>query len=103
MKYILPVAVTAFALAMALYPSSAQQPPPYPCPAGAPSCIVVTMTPDEVKSLIQPGGIFDQAIWANRSGMYDLVQAWMRKLSTAPSGEVKKDESKPPVDTTEKK
>lgn len=81
--------------------SSAQQPPPsYPCPDGATSCIVVTMTPEEVKSLTMPGGVYDQAEWANRSGMQLLIQQWKQKLATAPAGEVKKKEdAKPPLDT----
>lgn len=63
------------------------------CPAAASSCIVVTMTPDEVKTLTAPGGVFDQAEWANRSGMAGVVSAWKQKLATSPAGEVKKDET----------
>jgi hypothetical protein len=75
--------------------ASAQQPAIGYCPDGAPSCIVVTMTPDEVRSLTQPGGIFDQAVWANRSGMDGLVQAWKQKLATSLQGMVpKKDDKK---------
>jgi hypothetical protein len=48
------------------------------------------MTPDEEKTLTQPGGIMDQALWANRSGMDALITAWKQKLATAPAGTVAK-------------
>ena len=70
------------------------------CPDGAPSCVVVTMTPEEVRSLVGPGLIFDQAEWANRSGMNGLVQQWKQKLTAAPQGTVKKVE--PPKEPVKK-
>jgi hypothetical protein len=97
MKYVLAVMVTGFALAMANYPSITHaQTPSYPCPTGAVSCKIVVMTPDEEKTLTQAGGIFDQASWANRSGMDGLITAWKQKLATAPAGTVAKPEEKKP-------
>lgn len=80
-------AILLLPLALALTTEAyAQTPPLGQCPEGASSCIVVTMTPDEVKSLTMPGGVFDQAEWANRSGMSGAVAAWRQKLSTSPIG-----------------
>ncbi len=64
------------------------------CPKGAPSCKVVVMTPEEIATMSQPGGIWDQAIWANRSGMTAIVEAWKKKIETSPNGTVKADEHK---------
>ena len=64
------------------------------CPAGVRTCKVLTLTPEEVAALVQPGGVFDQAVWANRSGMTGLVDAWKRKIETAPAGTVKGEEQK---------
>jgi hypothetical protein len=94
MKYLLPAAATAFALAMAFFPSKAQDITKVPCPAGAQSCKVVIMTSDEQQSLLRPGGVFDQALWANRSGMEALLQAWKNKIAQAPDGIVAKPEQK---------
>jgi hypothetical protein len=64
------------------------------CPKGASSCKVVVMTPEEIATLIQPGGVFDQSTWANRSGMTSIVEAWKKKIETSPNGTVKADEPK---------
>lgn len=64
------------------------------CPNGTPSCKIVVMTPEEINTLTQPGGIFDQSIWANRSGMTGIVEAWKKKIETSPSGTVKAAEPK---------
>ncbi len=65
------------------------------CPKGVPACKVVTISPEELATLTQPGGIFDQAIWANRSGMTGIIEAWKKKIETAPAGTVlKADEQK---------
>ncbi len=64
------------------------------CPAGVRTCKVLTVTPEEVQALVAPGGVFDQAVWANRSGMTGLVDAWKRKIETAPAGTVKGEEQK---------
>ena len=65
------------------------------CPPGAPSCKVVIMTPQEEQTLIAPNGIFDNAEWANRSGLAGIVAAWKQKLATSPAGTVKKPEPVP--------
>jgi len=64
------------------------------CPKGSASCKVVVMTPEEIATLMQPGGIMDQATWANRSGMTSIVEAWKKKIETSPNGTVKADEQK---------
>ncbi len=58
------------------------------CPKGAPSCKVVVMTPEEIQTLTGPGQIYDQATWANRSGMTAVVEAWKKKIETSPNGTV---------------
>jgi hypothetical protein len=95
MKYVSAVAFMAFALAVAYPPSTIHaQTPSYPCPEGAVSCKIVVLIPDEEKTLLQPGGIFDQAVWANRSGMEALINGWKQKLATSPAGTVAKPEEK---------
>ena len=70
------------------------------CPAGAPSCKVVIITPQELPSLTGPGMIFDAAEFANRFQLSGLVAAWKLKLANSPDGVVmpapapKKDEPK---------
>ena len=65
------------------------------CPVGAKSCKIVTITDIEEKTLTDPGQIFDQATWANRSGMIGLADAWRKKISESPSGIVKPDPKVP--------
>lgn len=90
--------VGLIAVVITLATGSAWAASPGECPAGVQSCIVVPMTPDEVKTLTGPGGIYDQALWANRSGMEGLISAWKQKLLTAPAGTIpeppKKEEPK---------
>ncbi len=64
------------------------------CPKGAQSCKIVVMTPEEIQTLTAPGNVFDQAQWANRSGMTALVEQWKKKIETSPNGTVKADEQK---------
>lgn len=65
---------------------------PIECPAGAPSCKLVVMTPDEINTLTGAGLIFDSALWANRANLSAALDAWRNKLANAPNGNVKKDE-----------
>lgn len=65
------------------------------CPAGAPSCKVVLISPQELQSLEGPGMIFDSAAWANRANLQGVVDAWKQKIANSPDGKVpapKKDE-----------
>ena len=64
------------------------------CPAGAPSCKVVIMTPDEINTLTGAGLIFDSSEWANRANLSAAIAAWRNKIASAPNGNVKKDEPK---------
>jgi len=64
------------------------------CPAGAPSCKLVIMTPDEINTLAGAGLIFDSAEWANRANLSAAIAAWRQKINSAPNGNVKKDEPK---------
>lgn len=64
------------------------------CPKGVKDCKVLVLTPEEINTLTQPGGIFDLAVWANRANMEGLVTAWKNKLQMAPQGTVKADEPK---------
>lgn len=81
--------------------SAQQMLPPQPsgtCPKGADPCKIISMTQDEINSLIGPGMILDQAEWANRSGMSGIASAWKQKIAQSPLGkkyeEPKKDEPK---------
>lgn len=65
----------------------------YPCPPGAKSCKVLTLTPDEEQTLIGPEMIFDHAVWANRVKFEGMVQAWREKLRQAPAGGAKSEPS----------
>ena len=65
---------------------------PIECPAGAVSCRVVIMTPDEINTLTGTGLIFDSAEWANRANLSAAIAAWRNKINTAPNGNGKKDE-----------
>jgi len=72
------------------------------CPQGVKECKIVSMTPEEVQSLIAPQGIFSQAEWASRSSMGPLVEAWKQKIQQAPAGKMyeepeKKKEDKLPA------
>lgn len=79
------------------------------CPAGAPSCKVLTLTPDEERVLTGPNGILDTAAQARQLDLANLVSYFRQKLSTAPAGEVKKAEepeappAKPVPSTTPRK
>ncbi len=57
----------------------------YPCPAGAKSCKIVVLTPEEERTLLDP--IFPSAVWANRT-LTDLIEQWKIKLQQAPAGKV---------------
>ena len=100
MKYLLPLTlILLITPALADPPTNAFTPQASgTCPMGVVSCKIVAITPDEERTLTQPGGIFDQALWANRSGMEGLISAWKQKLITSPAGTVpepsKKDEPK---------
>lgn len=64
------------------------------CPQGAPSCKVITITPDEEQALTAPNGILATA---ERARFLDLSQAvvyFRQKLQSAPAGEVKTEEPK---------
>lgn len=65
------------------------------CPPGAKSCRVVVITPEEAETLTGQNGIFPIAVWANRAGMTDLTEAWKKKISESPAGEVKADPAPP--------
>ena len=56
------------------------------CPAGAASCKVVIITPQEMQSLEGPGMIFDSAAWANRANLQGVVDAWKQKIANSPNG-----------------
>lgn len=58
------------------------------CPAGAPSCKVVIMTPQEIQSLEGAGLIFDSAEWANRANLAAAISAWKQKIASSPDGKV---------------
>lgn len=81
------VAIAALA-GMTAAASAQPSPPVGQCPATAKSCIVVTMTPEEVNTLVGQNGIFDLAMWANRAGMESLVTAWKQKLQSSPAGKL---------------
>lgn len=68
-----------------------------PCPAPATSCKIVVMTDQEIKSLTDPGLIFDSAEWANRANLSAAIGAWKQKISNAPNGVVAKPAA-PPAD-----
>ncbi len=70
----------------------AQSAETYPCPTGAPSCKVITITPQEADTLTQ--AIFPAALWANRT-FTDLVEQWKQKLQQAPAGKVEEAKIEP--------
>jgi len=55
------------------------------CPEGVMSCKVVTISPEELKTLTDI--IFPSAIWANRAQSTDLAKAWENKIANSPAGE----------------
>ncbi len=64
------------------------------CPAGTPSCKIITITPDEERALTE--GIFPAAEWANRAGLTDMIAAWKQKIRMSPNGVVHVEVSKEP-------
>ncbi len=62
------------------------------CPPGVPACKIITLSPDEERSLTAPNGIFDAAEFANRMALSGPINYWKNKIATAP--EIK---AKPPA------
>jgi len=69
-----------------------------PCPNNQP-CKVLTLTPAEEQTLTGPNGIFDQATWASRSTMTDIVAAWREKIKQAKAGTVETSKEQKPAET----
>lgn len=68
------------------------------CPANAPSCKVITLTPDEEQVLIQPRGILDTAAQARQIDLANLVAYFRAKIDKAPQGDVKAPAADAPKD-----
>lgn len=60
------------------------------CPAGAPSCKVITLTPEEENVLTGQRGIFDTAAQGRALDLANLVAYFRNKIATAPAGDVPK-------------
>lgn len=58
------------------------------CPAGAPSCKILVLTPEEERVLVDPRGILDTAAQARQLDLFGLVAHFRQKISTAPAGTV---------------
>lgn len=58
------------------------------CPAGAPSCKVLTLTPDEEAILIQPRGILDTAATGRQLDLGHVAAYFRSRIEKAPSGNV---------------
>lgn len=67
----------------------------YPCPPGAKTCKVVTITPEEENTLVGPEMIFDHAEWANRVKFSAMLPSWRHKLLNAPPGKGAEEPQKP--------
>lgn len=97
-KILLTAALLVATIALVCNALAETAPPLGECPPGAPSCKVVIMTPQEEQTLTGQNGVFDQAVWASRSTMQTLVDAWKQKLAQSPNGtkapEPKKPEAK---------
>ena len=66
-----------------------------PCPVPSTSCKIVVMTDQEIKTLTDPGLIFDSAEWANRANLSAAITAWRQKIANSPAGGVAKPADKP--------
>ena len=64
------------------------------CPAGAPSCKVIVLTPIEEEALVRQNGIFDTAEKARFLDLSALVNYFRQKIEKAPPGEVKAEPEK---------
>lgn len=60
------------------------------CPPGAPSCKVITLTPDEERALTGANMILDTAQQGRALDMTSVANYFRRKIETAPAGGVKK-------------
>lgn len=65
------------------------------CPAGAKSCKILTLTPDEEALLVRQGGIFQTAAQARSLDLGSQVQYFVTKIEAAPAGVVKPEPPKP--------
>lgn len=75
---------------------NAQALDPAMCPQGAPSCKVITITPEEYKTLDGPDMVWDQASWA-RQQLGPLVKAWREKIDKSPAGKPYSESTLPPA------
>ena len=100
MRYIIPAIIALTAPAMAQQP--VQNPPSGECVKGSKSCVIVTMTPEEIQTLTGPNGVFATAEWGNRVSMAPLVEAWKQKIASSPAGKVP-EEPKPDAKKEQKK
>ncbi len=60
------------------------------CPPGAPSCKVITLTPDEERVLTGPNQVLDTAQQGRPLDLAQIVMYFRSKIATAPAGEVSK-------------
>lgn len=81
------VAVLIAAMLFASRPARSQTPDPTLCPAATP-CKVITMTQQEMDTLVGPSMVFDVALWGNRAGFSVLIEQWREKLKNAPLGKM---------------
>ena len=69
-----------------------EEAPSYPCPSGAPSCKVITITPTEEQALVHERGILTTAKQGRPLDLGDAVDYFREKIKAAPAG---KPEPKP--------
>lgn len=60
------------------------------CPPGAPSCKVITLTPDEERVLTGPNQVLDTAQQGRPLDLAQIVMYFRSKIATAPAGEIVK-------------
>jgi hypothetical protein len=65
------------------------------CPAGAASCKVLVLTPQEEQILVQPQGILPTAAEARKIDFGGAVQYFLQRIKDAPAGEVPKPAAAP--------
>lgn len=80
MKYLISIAI---AIVMANAAMAAD------CPAGAKSCKVITLTPEEEEALVGTGRILDTALQGRFIDLNGAVKYFQDKIAKAPAGIVK--------------
>ena len=74
----------------------AAEPPAYPCPDKAPSCKIITLTPEEERALVGPNLIFDTAQQGRPLDLMQAIAYFRQKILTAPAGTVEVPKAEPP-------